>query len=233
MIRGFYSAASSLISQQANLDAISNNIANVNTIAFKAQQVGFSSLLYENLNGGAANNISVGHGVRVAKTGIDFKQGDLNQTNMPMDCAIVGPGFFAIEDDVTGGIAFTRDGSFQKKMDQNRIYLINSTGGYVLDTDRRRVEIQEGFDHEQIGVFDFDNPYGLQPIGGNAFISTGVSGNAQGVDNPNIKAGCLERSSVELSKEMVKMIEASKAFSLGARMIQTSDEMEKMINQLR
>ena len=94
MIRGFYTAASSLTAQQTNLNVIANNVANISTTGFKPQQVGFSSLLQENINGGAANTISVGHGIKVGKTGLDLNQGDLKQTDMPLDFAIMGEGFF-------------------------------------------------------------------------------------------------------------------------------------------
>jgi flagellar basal-body rod protein FlgG len=233
MIRAFYTARSSLVSQQTNLNTIANNVANVNTTGFKPQQVNFSSLIYDNINGGAANSINVGHGVKVGKLGLDFEQGVLNQTNMPMDCAIIGPGFFAIEDRESGEITFTRDGNFKKSIERSRVYLVDSKGDYVLNDRMRRIEIEEGFDHKEIGVFDFDNRYGLQLVGGNRFAATDESGNAERVRDPNVKVGFLENSAVQLSKEIVKMIEASKGFSLGSRVIHTTDEMEKIINQLR
>ncbi|NLY71028.1 MAG: flagellar hook-basal body protein [Clostridiales bacterium] len=233
MIRAFYTARSSLVSQQLHLDTIANNVANINTTGYKPQQVSFSALMYENINGGAGNSISVGHGVRVGKMGLDFEQGILNQTNMPMDCAILGPGFFAVEDRESGEITFTRDGNFKKSIERNRVYLVNSNGDYVLNDRMRRIEIEEEFDYKEIGVFDFENRYGLQMVGGNRFAATDESGNAERVREPNVKVGFLENSAVQLSKEIVKMIEASKGFSLGSRVIHTTDEMERIINQLR
>lgn len=233
MIRGFYTAASSLVSQQTSLNTIANNVANISTTGFKPQQVGFSTLLYENLNGGAANAIPVGHGVKVEKLGIDFTQGDLKQTDMPMDYAILGSGFFAIEEKEDGTVTYTRDGSFHACIDGGKSYLVNTAGNYVLDAKDKKLELGETFDSENIGVFTFANPYGLELVGGNQFAATDASGEAEAIEKPDVKIGYLENSSVQMSKEMVKMIEASKGFSFGSKILQTADEMEKVINQLR
>jgi flagellar basal-body rod protein FlgG len=73
----------------------------------------------------------------------------------------------------------------------------------------------------------------LELIGGNRFVPTEASGDPEDVDEPDIKVGYLENSSVQLSQEIVKMIEASKGFSLGSKVLQAADEMERTINQLR
>jgi flagellar basal-body rod protein FlgG len=247
MIRGFYSGASSLISQQINLNTIANNLANAGTTGFKPQQVAFSTLMYQNINGGAGegNMIQLGNGVRVQKTGIDFNQGDLIKTDIPTDCAIIGDGFFAIENREDGTITYSRDGCFKLSVEGSDTYLVNSAGDYVIDENEDRIEIQGvktsnrrtstegGFNPEQIGVFTFMNKYGLELIGGNQYRATEASGEAEVLDESNIETGYLEGSRVQLAYEMAKMIEASKGFSFGSKVVQTADEMEKIINQLR
>jgi flagellar basal-body rod protein FlgG len=246
MIRGFYTGASALVSQQTNLNTIANNMANISTTAYKPQQTAFSALMYQNIGGGAGegNNISAGHGVRVQKTGIDFSQGDLNNTNMPMDCAILGEGFFAVENGEDGTISYTRDGSFRLAVDGSEAYLVDSAGNYVLDADGGWIEVTAaetdadgnitgGFDSSQVGVYAFPNKYGLELAGGNKYRATELSGEAEALENPVVKAGYLENSRVQTAQEMVKMIEASKGFSFGSKIVQTADEMEKVINQLR
>jgi flagellar basal body rod protein FlgG len=84
-----------------------------------------------------------------------------------------------------------------------------------------------------VGVYTFPNKYGLELAGGNQYKATEVSGEAEAVEKPVIKTGFLENSRVEIAKEMVKMIEASKGFAFGSKVVQTADEMEKVINQLR
>mgnify|MGYP002409826119 CR=1 FL=1 len=250
MIRGFYSGASSLVSQQINLNTIANNLANVGTTGFKPQQAAFSSLLYQSIygGGGEGHTIQTGHGVRIQKTGIDFNQGDLNRTDIPTDCAILGEGFFAIEDREDGTITYTRDGCFGLSVDGSNAYLVNGAGNYVLGEDEDRIEIEEaktttdsngkitaegGFDSKQLGVFVFTNKYGLELAGGNQYRTTEASGEAEALEEPDIRTGYLENSRVQLAQEMVKMIEASKGFSFGSKIVQTADEMEKIINQLR
>lgn len=233
MIRGFYTAASGLLTHQAKMDVVANNIANINTIAYKPQDAGFSSLLYSNLNGGAGNSIELGHGVRLAKTDLDLSQGDLQRTDMPMDYAILGQGFFALELKQGDGIVYTRDGSFKFSGDSKRDYLTDAMGNYVLDSRQRRIEQGESFDYKQIGVFSFKNPYGLVSIGNNQFKATEISGRSESLEDSEIQVGYLEGSAVKTAEEMVKMIEASKGFSFSSRVLQTADEMERTVNQLR
>ncbi|MBR0597551.1 flagellar hook-basal body protein [Sinanaerobacter chloroacetimidivorans] len=233
MIRGFYAAASGLISQQTNLNTIANNVANISTTGFKPQQASFLSLLYANLNGGDGNTISSGHGVKVEKTGIDFTQGNLIKTDREMDMAILGDGFFAIENREDGTVTYTRDGTFQIGMEDDDPYLVNASGNYVLDRDGDRIELEDGFDPAEVGVFVFENKYGLLLVGGNQFAVTESSGEAEEMEEPNVKTGYLEGSRVQIAQEMVKMIEASKGFSFNSRIVQATDEMEKMTNQLR
>jgi len=248
MIRGFYAGASCLVTQQTNLNTIANNIANIGTTAYKPQQAAFSTLMYQSIygGGGEGNYISNGHGVRIQKTGIDFTQGDLQSTGMTMDCAILGEGFFAIENKEDGTVTYTRDGSFQLSVDGSTAYLANGAGNYVLDADGERIEVegvqtdasgnvtsQGGFDSTKVGVYKFTNQFGLELAGGNQYKTNEISGEGEAVEKPVVKVGYLESSRVQLAQEMVKMIEASKGFSFGSKVVQTADEMEKIINQLR
>lgn len=249
MIRGFYAGTSCMLSQQTNMNTVANNLANINTTAFKPQTTAFSALLYQNVNGGDGTNfISTGHGVRVEKTGTNFTQGNMKSTGLDKDCAIMGDGFFAIEDKDDGTITYTRDGAFEYSTSDSTTYLVNGAGNYVLTADGERVEIAAvktttdangittttgGFDASKIGVYTFPNVYGLELAGGGQYKATDLSGEAESVEKPSIKTGYLESSGTDISEEMVKMIEASKAFSLGAKVVQTADEMEKVVNQLR
>lgn len=252
MIRGFYSSASGLRSQQSKMDVIANNISNISTTAFKPQQSKFSTLYLENLNGAGANDSQVSYGTKIEKSGIDFTQGELNKTDMPLDFAISGDGFFSVKGKADGPDTYTRDGSFQVSVEGTTSYLVNGRGDYILDETGNKIEFKAkntvektdengiktqveegGLDVSKIGVFTFANKFGLDPIGGNQYKETEVSGKAAVLKTANVKTGYLENSAVEISTEMVKMMEASKGFSFNAKLIQTADEMEKTINQLR
>ena len=89
------------------------------------------------------------------------------------------------------------------------------------------------FPLSEIGVFRFNNPYGLYLVGDNRYVATDTSGEAMEEENPLMQAGYLENSNVEIANEMVKVIEASKAFSFNSRMIQVADEIEQTVNNLR
>ena len=90
-------------------------------------------------------------------------------------------------------------------------------------------------DMDEIGIFRFDNPYGLYLVGGTRFIETQTSGEPEEVEGHGrpIRRGSLEASNVEIGVEMVRVIEASRAFSFSSRMVQIADEVEQTVNTLR
>ena len=122
---------------------------------------------------------------------------------------------------------------------ENKVPVKDSDGNIVKDADGNIVYntfYGEGapiVTKDMVGVFSFRNSYGLNQVGANMFVATDVSGEATVVEQPNIMAGFLEGSAVEVSNEMVKMIEASRAFSFNSRMVQVADEVEQTINNLR
>ncbi len=234
MIRGFYSSASGLTSQQSNMNIIANNMANISTTGFKPQQSNFSALIYENINGGGGNLVQAGHGTKIESSAIDFTQGGLNKTDQPLDFAIVGDGFFSTKGDKEGANTYTRDGSFHLSVEGAKTFLVNSNGNYILDGSGNQIPVEEtGLDASKIGIFTFANKAGLVPIGGGQYKQTEISGEAAVLKTATLKNGFLENSGVDVSREMVKMMEASKGFSFNAKLLQTADEMEKIINQLR
>ena len=87
-----------------------------------------------------------------------------------------------------------------------------------------------------MGVYEFKNPYGLETYEGNRFRVTPISGEAEAYEGETrdlVKQGFLEFSGVDLANEMVKLIEAQRAFQLNGRVVRTSDSMEEEINTLR
>lgn len=233
MIRGFYAAKTGMISQQNALNIIGNNVANINTLGFKPQVAAFASLLYENIDGGAGAQISTGHGAKIQKIGIDFTQGELEPTRRELDCAIAGDGFFGILNKETNTTTYTRDGVFQISVEGDQKFLVNLAGNYVLGKDGNPLNITADFDSELVGVFSFPNRYGLELLGSNQFAETNASGQAQ-VDNVSvIRSGYLESSATDSATEMVKVLKANSGFSFNSRILQSTDEMEKTVNQLR
>ncbi len=133
MMRAMWSAAAGMNVQTMNMDAISNNLANINTAGFKSARAEFQDLLYQTINTAGTStsttttqpvSIQLGHGARLSAMVKDFSTGSLQQTNSPLDLAIQGEGFFQVTQ-TDGTIAYTRDGSFT--LDQNG-NVVNASG---------------------------------------------------------------------------------------------------------
>jgi len=233
MIRGFYSAGSGIGANQAGINSISNNIANINTSGYKRQVLSFSDLVRSELNAAdsGGQNVTVGNGVRVSGAATIMSLGNIRETGNAYDFALTGDGFFATMDN-GGKISYTRDGSFYIAEGPGGTYLASSDGSYVLNADGRQILSASEDAVSQIGIFDFPNRQGLIPVGGNRFESSVLSGNAFAVEG-EIRSGFLEASNVDLADEMVNLIEVQKAFQFNAKMVQTADEVENIINNLR
>lgn len=242
---GYYTAASGVISYQLALDVTANNLANVNTFGFKASRPSFADLIYTERNN---NNTETqfGHGVRVQKTDMMFEQSQLRESGQPLDFACLDEGFFAIEVPEDGRINYTKDGSFMmaRESENDPWMLCNGWGGWVLDYDGNRIEIpfKEGTDEteidetalaEMVGVYTFENPYGLDMVGDNYYVANASSGPAFSNPEARKKQKWLEASSTNVANEMSKVIEYQRAYQLNVNMVKTHDELENIINNLR
>ena len=133
MVRSLWTAATGMNSQQANIDTVANNLANVNTSGFKKQRAEFEDLLYQTIRAAGTPatedtitpvGVEMGHGAKLAATQRNFEQGSLQNTGVSTDVAIAGEGFFRVLQ-YDGTYAYTRDGSF--KIDADR-QLVTSNG---------------------------------------------------------------------------------------------------------
>lgn len=236
----FYTAGVGAKAQQSKLDVIGNNMANVNTTAYKAQSAGFVDLLYSNIRESADTDtqLKVGSGVRMEKTDINFNNGGLQATDSPTDYAIISSGFFAVQNPATDEIFYTRDGSFQHSLrNDGDFYLVTANGELVLDENFEKIKLdlsgEEDEEEQQPAVFDFDVKDGMLLVGNNLFTPTAKNGEPILQEDAKIQAGYLENSNAEVSNEMVKLIETQKAYSMALKMVQTSNEIEEVINNLR
>jgi flagellar basal-body rod protein FlgG len=130
---------------QSKLDAASNDLANANTTGYKRLRVGFSDLLYEQ-GGRPTTSVAaqIGSGARAVMGGRNFEQGTLNETGVPTDVAIEGPGFLKVKL-ADGRDALTRDGNLH--VDANR-RLVTSSGGVVNPT----ITIPEGVADSELSI---------------------------------------------------------------------------------
>ncbi|MCX7025052.1 MAG: flagellar basal-body rod protein FlgG [Spirochaetes bacterium] len=263
MVRSLWTAASGMIGQQANIDTISNNLANVNTSGFKRMRADFEDLIYQTVRvaGTPATEdtvvpvpVQMGHGVRLAATQRQFTQGALQNTENISDIAIQGDGFFRVLT-YDGTFAYTRDGSF--KIDSNG-QLVTSNGYKLLP----EVILPENFIPEtlsisqdgrinvkvpgqedpilvgQLELYRFPNPVGLTAVGENLFKLSNASGDPipgrPGYDGMGKTVHkFLEMSNVAIVREMVSMIVAQRAYEFNSKAIQTSDNMLGTATQLK
>ena len=136
MTSALWNSKTGLDAQQTRMTVISNNLANANTTGFKRDRAVFEDLIYQNIRQPGAQSsqdtqlptgLQLGTGVRVVATEKLFTQGNVSQTDAPLDVAIQGRGFFEIQlPDGTSG--YTRDGSFTL---DSQGQIVNSSG-YVL-----------------------------------------------------------------------------------------------------
>ncbi len=248
-----------MAAQDTKMTAISNNLANVNTVGFKRDRVVFEDLFYSiQRQPGAAvdqvnelpSGVQLGSGVRVIGTQKVFTQGNTQNTSQELDLAVMGQGFFQIENS-DGQIMYTRNGQFhvnseglmvntqglplepQIQIPEDAISLSVGVDGTVTATTAADVRPQN---LGQITLANFVNPAGLEAMGGNLFRETEASGPADeliaGEDGAgSIKQGSLEGSNVQVVEEMVDMITTQRAYEMNAKVVSAADDMLKFVSQ--
>lgn len=231
MIKAYYTATNGAMSNQNYLDVLSNNMANVQTEGFKKSKAEFSDLMYTNMRGteGANTDLKSGSGAKINKSDVIFTQGAPYQTGVPTDFAITGDGFFAVQFEEE--ILFTRGGSFRVTDIDGENYLAYQ-GGYVLNKEEEPI-ILESTDDIEAGVFVFNNNEDLVQAGNNLLRIANDGAEYSPLENAKVMKGYLEASNVEVSEEMVKLIQIQRAFQLNSNIIQTADQIEQTINSLR
>lgn len=260
MLRSLSTAATGMISQQVNIDVISNNLANVNTTGFKKSRAEFQDLLSQTIKAPGAQvtqgtfqpiGIQVGLGVKNSAIQRINTQGIMISTDNPFSLSIQGEGFFQVQQD-DGTVAYTRDGNL--KIDANG-QLVTSDGFQIqpqisIPQDATQVTITAGgkvtvkqpgtAEMTEVGTLElvrFPNPAGLLAIGKNLLQETGASGPpVQGIANQegfgSIEQGFLEGSNVQVVEELINLISAQRAFEANSNVIRASDEALKTVNRI-
>jgi flagellar basal-body rod protein FlgG len=252
-------ARTGLDAQDMRMRVISNNLANVNTTAFKRDRASFQTLAYQVVTApGAASTaetkyatgLNLGTGVRVQGTSRIETEGSLQTTGAALDLALDGDGYFQVQ--MPGGtLGYTRAGNFSRSPEGQ---MITSDGyqvmpGITVPDGATNITIgtdgtvsatvpgqSEATQIGQIQIASFPNSAGLQATGDNYLVETSASGTANlgvaGQDGRgNIRQGMLEGSNVNVVQELVDMIETQRAYEVNSKMISAADEMEKYVNQ--
>lgn len=253
MIDALYIAASGLTSQQQQIDAISNDLANMQTPGYKRSRVAFTditSVTPAQAQQGLAMN-QVGAGTQITETAPVMVDGTMQQTNNPLDVAIQGAGFLEVGDADSNHL-YTRAG--QLKVDSDG-YLATATGQRLsqnlqIPTDATNIVIASngqitatlggGKENTVIGNLElatFTAPEALRSVGGNNFAVTPASGDPV-MGKPGdagfgtVTQGYVEGSNVDLVGEMSTLVLAQRAYQLNARVLQASDQILDTINNI-
>jgi flagellar basal-body rod protein FlgG len=247
---------------QTDVAVISNNLANASTVGFKKDRAIFEDLLYQNINqpGGRSSadtelpsGLMLGAGSKVVATQKSHTQGNLLTTDNALDLSIQGSGFFEILQP-DGTTAYTRNGQFTLN-DQGQI--VTPGAGFLLQPpitvpdDAQQITVSQDGEVSvstagsaaatvlgQLNLSNFINPTGLQPIGQNLYVETAVSGTPiQGIPGlqgiGSINQGTLETSNVNVTEELVNLIESQRLYEMNSKVISAVDQMlGQVIQQL-
>lgn len=252
MIRGWYTGASGMNAQQNRLDAISNNLANVDTAGYKKEitvSKSFSELLIRRTNfdgvyevpGGSADAAPIigklGLGVETNENYVDFTQGSFKISNTKTDIAMAGEGFYVI--DTPYGERYTRNGNFfigkEGILETKDGYpVLGENGPIYLENDRFKVnqdgviQTEDGVELDRFKVVRFDNERYLKKMGNSFYATNEIAGPAhiaEGNERPGFMQGYTETSNVNVVNEMVQMIEVNRAYEANQKTITSEDSM--------
>ena len=270
MWRGLYAAASGMITETKRTDTIANNLANADTTGFKKDvavskefepmfirrindydpRTKVTSFKGFSLNGRPPRVGTLGVGASIAEIATDREQGAMKTTGNPLDVAIAGDGFFAVQTDQ--GVRYTRDGAFVRSSTGQ---LQNMKGQPVLNAQGRPITIPGDASHIIIGargeiaVGNPQNDMTYQRVDQLMFVSFGPDRRAilkQGDNlwNPRegavpepaegeIQQGCLEASNANVVMDMVELINNQRIYEAGAKAVTTQDTMlEKAVTEV-
>lgn len=237
----FHTGKTAMIAQAQALNVYGNNIANINTYGYQTIRPTFADTLYS-VQRATEPEWQTGHGAYVQKTDLMYEESHFYYTDRPLDFAVAEDGFFAVQDRF-GDVNYTRDGAFSMtQAETGEWYLVSGSGEYVLDYDMNRIVVpfnEEGtaadYDalSKQVGVFEFENPYGIEAHGTNRYVATDRSGAVTANADIEKLQGVLIVSNVDLATQMVKLIETQRAYQISSRVVTTADEFTRIANNLR
>lgn len=256
MIRGIYTAVSGLITQEARQDVISNNLANANTVGYKRDNLiakKFDDVMIQNydkvVNGENVKNVigSLSMGSKIDETYTSYDEGVIEATGKETDFAIQGRGFFAVARDngISENTYYTRDGHFHIN---GMGYLVNGTGDKVLGKNLKtgalepiyvgngKIKCDESGNMSindipsyKLYTADFNDYNFLKKVEDNLYIGE----NPTETDNNKVQQECLEKSNVDVMKEMADMMMTIRTFESNQKVVQTLDEtLGKAVNEV-
>lgn len=237
MIRGIYTATSALRAATMHQTRITHNISNLQTAGFKQILTAHQAYELQALGKYRAEDAAFQRGVGATEQGllvpeeiVDFRQGNLEQTDRPLDLAIEGPAFFRLQ--TPEGERYTRDGSFHR---DGLGRLVNADGHFVLSADGQQLALPAGMTSvgrngvvsvngqlvDQIGLVAFDNLDGLARENGNRYRIDGEA--APVAANASVQQGYLETSNVDENAQILEMMRVLRLYQASQKTLQVQD----------
>ncbi|NOH01735.1 MAG: flagellar hook-basal body protein [Chloroflexi bacterium] len=239
MIKGLYSAVSAMVMNAVRQQALSHNIANMQTPGFKQIFTSAGDFMQEQavyVNGKAGTKSvyvgNLGLGTQIGLEFVDFSEGALQRTDHPLDFALQGSGFFRVE--TPDGERYTRDGRFLRDAENN---LVTVEGFSVLDAAGQPIQLPDGEvavasdgtisvngeEVAQLGIGVFENPETeLEHTEGNLFTGPADSTSE---DVPRVVQGYLEMSNANPSQVMTQLVEVARSYEAAQKLVQNQDEL--------
>ena len=261
-MRALSTAATGMAAQQLNVEVISNNIANMNTVGFKRQRAEFQDLLYQDVERAGAQSsgsgtivptgIQIGVGVKAGSVYRITEQGSMAQTGNKLDLAISGRGYLQVLLP-SGETAYTRAGNLSLNQDGQLV----TAQGYLVQP---QITIPQGAPDitispvgqvqvsqsgsttptvvGQIQLATFTNEAGLEATGDNLYMESGASGAAVTGDPGStgigtVMQGYTEASNVDAVTEITSLISAQRAYEMNSKVVTTADQMLAATSQLK
>jgi len=236
MWKGYYAAASGMLSTVRMLDIISNNLANITTPSYKKDKVRIETVNFKNPAAKAESFDSIlNRQAKVGGVSIDFSPGALKTTSRKLDLAILNPnGFFAVK--TPNGIRYTRDGEFFLN---SKGTLVNKNGFEVMSKSNQPITIpankgesnlafSENGDVyvdqvllDTIKIVDFNDKTKLIKEGNSMFYMSDPTRTEIPVNDPQVRSGALERSNVSIADAMVDMVKITRMYEFQQRVMDT------------
>jgi len=242
MLQGLYAAAAGMEAQQNQFNAISNDLANLNTPGYQATEVGFQDLLY---SAGSSNgtDLATGTGASSSIVGRSQTQGALDNTGNPLDVAISGDGYLQVRRP-DGSIGLTRNGSLQTDAqgqitDQEGNPLVppiklpkgDQPGDVTIDANGN--VSAKGQKLGKLEIVTVPAPDQLQPDGNSLFSVTAGSGATRPAAGTTVQQGALEASNVDVAQVMSTMVNAQRSYQMSSEAIQYQSQMLQIADTLK
>jgi flagellar basal-body rod protein FlgG len=235
MDRGLYVAASGEVAQSKRLDALSNNLANINVPGFKKDiqvfEVYLDKLSAQSVEPGTVPRLPDKAFVHISEVVTDFTQGMLRKTDVPTDVALLGDGFFVVKTE--NGDRYTRKGDFMVDAEGTlltkdgypvgaKVGVIKLTGSDFHIDETGRVTDGSGKEVGQLEVVDFEKPYKLSKAGNGLYVAEEGATPIEPTD-ARVVHGHIELANTSAVQEMITMITALRSYESQMKMIQTFD----------